>query len=138
MVISIMLAIRRDSASRWLSCPACSVSSSDTKRMIQTMCFRFLRLILPGGSIIYTAAACANTTIPCNGWSSFSPIPAISPPMWCATPGQASPISTTSTSSLIGKALGHTKASTTLLYIKSLADPDLAEANLGMITELGL
>ena len=40
--------------------------------------------------------------------------------------------------SLIGKALGHTKASTTLLYIKSLADPDLAEANLGMITELGL
>ena len=40
--------------------------------------------------------------------------------------------------SLIGKALGHTKTSTTLLYIKSLADPDLAEANLGMITELGL
>lgn len=40
--------------------------------------------------------------------------------------------------SLIGKALGHTKTSTTLLYIRSLADPDLAEANLGMITELGL
>ena len=40
--------------------------------------------------------------------------------------------------SLIGKALGHTKTSTTLLYIKSLADPDLAKANQEMITELGL
>ena len=40
--------------------------------------------------------------------------------------------------SLIGKALGHTKTSTTLLYIKSLADPDLAEANQGMMAELGL
>lgn len=39
---------------------------------------------------------------------------------------------------LIGKALGHTKSSTTLLYIKSLADPDLATANLSLMQELGL
>lgn len=40
--------------------------------------------------------------------------------------------------SLIGKALGHTKTSTTLLYIKSLADPDLADANHSLMQELGL
>ena len=39
---------------------------------------------------------------------------------------------------LIGKALGHTKSSTTLLYIKSLADPDLATANQSLMQELGL
>ena len=39
---------------------------------------------------------------------------------------------------LIGKALGHTKSSTTLLYIKSLTDPDLATANESLMQELGL
>ena len=39
---------------------------------------------------------------------------------------------------LIGKALGHTKSSTTLLYIKSLTDPDLATANQSLMQELGL
>lgn len=39
---------------------------------------------------------------------------------------------------LIGKALGHTKASTTLLYIKNLFDPDLADANHSLIMDLGL
>lgn len=40
--------------------------------------------------------------------------------------------------SLIGKALGHTKTSTTLLYIKSLFDPDLASANQKLMQDLGL
>ena len=40
--------------------------------------------------------------------------------------------------SLIGKALGHTKTSTTLLYIKSLFDPDLANANHTLMEDLGL
>lgn len=40
--------------------------------------------------------------------------------------------------SLIGKALGHTKTSTTLLYIKSLDDPDLSSANQSLMQELGL
>ncbi len=39
---------------------------------------------------------------------------------------------------LIGKALGHTKTSTTLLYIKSLFDSDLATANQSLMQELGL
>lgn len=39
---------------------------------------------------------------------------------------------------LIGKALGHTKSSTTLLYIKSLVDPDLATANQSLMQELEL
>ena len=40
--------------------------------------------------------------------------------------------------SLIGKALGHTKTSTTLLYIKSLFDPDLANVNHTLMEDLGL
>lgn len=40
--------------------------------------------------------------------------------------------------SLIGKALGHTKTSTTLLYIRSLFDPDLADANQGLMQEISL
>lgn len=40
--------------------------------------------------------------------------------------------------SLIGKALGHTKTSTTLLYIKSLFDPDLAAANQKLMQDLRL
>ena len=40
--------------------------------------------------------------------------------------------------SLIGKALGHTKTSTTLLYIRSLFDPDLADANQGLMEDIGL
>lgn len=40
--------------------------------------------------------------------------------------------------SLIGKALGHTKTSTTLLYIKSLFDPDLASVNQKLMQGLGL
>lgn len=39
---------------------------------------------------------------------------------------------------LIGKALGHTKSSTTFIYIKSLFDADLAEANQALMNELGL
>ena len=39
---------------------------------------------------------------------------------------------------LIGKALGHTKSSTTLLYIKNLFDSDLAKTNLALMSELGL
>lgn len=38
---------------------------------------------------------------------------------------------------LIGKALGHTKSSTTLLYIRSLFDPNLASANQSLMQELG-
>lgn len=38
---------------------------------------------------------------------------------------------------LISKALGHTKTSTTLLYIKSLFDPDLADANHALMEDLG-
>lgn len=40
--------------------------------------------------------------------------------------------------SLIGKALGHTKSSTTFIYIKSLFDKGLAEANRALMSELGL
>ncbi len=40
--------------------------------------------------------------------------------------------------SLIGKALGHTKSSTTFIYIKSLFDAGLAEANRTLMNELGL
>ncbi len=40
--------------------------------------------------------------------------------------------------SLIGKALGHTKSSTTLLYIKSLFDQDLADTNRSLMQRLGL
>lgn len=39
---------------------------------------------------------------------------------------------------LIGRALGHTKQSTTLLYIKSLESPDLGNANQSLMEELGL
>lgn len=39
---------------------------------------------------------------------------------------------------MIGKALGHTKSSTTLIYIRSLFDPDLATANLELMKGLGL
>ena len=39
---------------------------------------------------------------------------------------------------LIAKAMGHTKLSTTLTYIRSLFDPSLADANRRMIGELGL
>jgi len=39
---------------------------------------------------------------------------------------------------LIGKALGHAKTSTTLLYIKSLFDADLATANQSLMQELGI
>lgn len=39
---------------------------------------------------------------------------------------------------LIGKALGHTKSSTTLIYIKSLFDEDLASANQTLMEEIGL
>lgn len=39
---------------------------------------------------------------------------------------------------LIGRALGHTKQSTTLLYIKSLESPDLGTANHTLMEELGL
>lgn len=39
---------------------------------------------------------------------------------------------------LIGKALGHTKASTTMVYIKSLFDKDLATANSALMQQLGL
>lgn len=38
---------------------------------------------------------------------------------------------------LIGKALGHTKTATTMLYIKSLFDPDLADANRTLMEEIG-
>lgn len=38
----------------------------------------------------------------------------------------------------IGKGLGHTKVSTTMIYIKNLFDKDLAEANDAMLKELGL
>lgn len=37
---------------------------------------------------------------------------------------------------LIGKALGHTKTSTTLLYISNLFDRDLADANINLMKEL--
>ena len=40
--------------------------------------------------------------------------------------------------SLIGKALGHTKSSTTFIYIKSLFDAGLAEVNQKLMSELGL
>lgn len=39
---------------------------------------------------------------------------------------------------LIGKALGHTKTSTTMIYIKSLFDKDLASANGALMDALGL
>lgn len=39
---------------------------------------------------------------------------------------------------MIGKAMGHTKISTTLLYIRSLFDPDLATANQELMEGLGL
>lgn len=39
---------------------------------------------------------------------------------------------------LIGRALGHTKQSTTLLYIKGLESPDLGTANHTLMEELGL
>ena len=39
---------------------------------------------------------------------------------------------------LIAKAMGHTKLSTTLTYIRSLFDPSLADTNRRMIGELGL
>lgn len=39
--------------------------------------------------------------------------------------------------SLIGKALGHTKSSTTMVYIKSLFDKDLAAANEALMREMG-
>lgn len=39
---------------------------------------------------------------------------------------------------MIGKAMGHTKTSTTLLYIKNLCSPDLAAANQSLMEELGL
>ncbi len=39
---------------------------------------------------------------------------------------------------LIGKALGHTKVSTTLIYIKSLFDKDLATANNGLMQQLDM
>lgn len=39
---------------------------------------------------------------------------------------------------LISKALGHTNTSTTLLYIKSLFDSDLADANDSLMKDLGL
>lgn len=39
---------------------------------------------------------------------------------------------------LIGKALGHTKSSTTFIYINSLFDKGLAEANRALMSELGL
>lgn len=39
---------------------------------------------------------------------------------------------------MIGKALGHTKPSTTLIYIKSLEAPDLGAANHTLMEELGL
>lgn len=38
---------------------------------------------------------------------------------------------------LIGKALGHTKSSTTMIYIKSLFDKDLATANETLLREMG-
>lgn len=38
---------------------------------------------------------------------------------------------------LIGKALGHTKASTTLLYIKSIEEPDLGGVNKSLMEDLG-
>ena len=40
--------------------------------------------------------------------------------------------------SLISKALGHTKSSTTFIYIKSLFDSDLFEANQSLMQDLGL
>ena len=40
--------------------------------------------------------------------------------------------------SLISKALGHTKSSTTFIYIKSLFDTDLFEANQSLMQDLGL
>lgn len=40
--------------------------------------------------------------------------------------------------SLISKALGHTKSSTTFIYIKSLFDSDLFEANQTLMQDLGL
>lgn len=39
---------------------------------------------------------------------------------------------------LIGKALGHTKTSTTLLYIKSIEEPDLGNVNQSLMEDLGL
>ena len=40
--------------------------------------------------------------------------------------------------SMIGRALGHTKSSTTLLYIRELFDPDLASANRKLMEDIGL
>ena len=40
--------------------------------------------------------------------------------------------------SLISKALGHTKPSTTFIYIKSLFDSDLFDANQTLMEDLGL
>ncbi len=39
---------------------------------------------------------------------------------------------------LIGKALGHTKSSTTMVYIKNLFDKDLATANATLMREVGI
>ena len=39
---------------------------------------------------------------------------------------------------LIAKAMGHTKLSTTLIYIKSLFDPSLADANRKMLEDIGM
>lgn len=39
---------------------------------------------------------------------------------------------------LIGRALGHTKSSTTLLYIKSIEEPDLGGVNQSLMEDLGL
>ena len=39
---------------------------------------------------------------------------------------------------MIAKAMGHTKLSTTLIYIRSLFDPGLADANRNMMKSLGL
>lgn len=39
---------------------------------------------------------------------------------------------------LIAKAMGHTKLSTTLIYIRSLLDPSLADANRSVIESIGL
>ncbi|MBD8971518.1 MAG: hypothetical protein EGR93_08170 [Prevotella sp.] len=39
---------------------------------------------------------------------------------------------------LIGKALGHTKTSTTFVYIKSLFDSNLASANQSLMQDIGI
>ena len=39
---------------------------------------------------------------------------------------------------LIAKAMGHTKLSTTLIYIRALLDPSLAEANKKVMQSLGV